>query len=170
VRVNRIPNIAQLEVNQLIFIPGATQELTIPAAAAGTAAAPAVRDDEFGWPLRGKVIGYFSQRDSRFNENGISIEAQPGQAVTASRSGKVVLADYLSGYAQTVIIDHQDGYASVYGQNGRLLVRQGETVTKGTPIAEVANQGSLTHLYFEIRKNAVADNPLFYLSRAEEVR
>ena len=76
-----------------------------------------------------------------------------------------IFADHLMGYAYTVIVDHLDGYFSVYSQNIKLLVKLGDFVFKGDELARVGSNGKAPFLYFEIRKNGKADNPLYYLPR-----
>ena len=156
VAANNIPNMAQVEVNQLLFIPGAEQVQTITIETQETA-------NDFIWPVEGKVTHYFHQSDGTRLNQGIDIQAKEGDDVKASRSGRVVFADYLSGYGDTVILDHLDGYFSVYGHNAKILVQLGEIVVKNHTIAHVGRSNNLAFLHFQIRKNAMEDNPLYYL-------
>ena len=155
-RVNRIPDAAAVEVGQLVLIPGAATEKPM------TPATPDFHATEFAWPVQGRTVEYFGVRKGAATNKGIGIAAQNGAKVTASRQGKVVFADYLSGYAYTVIIDHGDGFCSVYSRNLKLLVKNGDHVSKGDLIAEVGTKGIL---HFEIRRNTVAENPLYYLPK-----
>lgn len=155
-RVNNIPKVAKIEKNQLVFIPGAevTQEIVLDA------------DDnqnEFIWPIKGKVIKYFHERYEGRVSKGIDIKAREGDEVKAARRGRVVFADYLSGYGHTVILDHSDGYHSVYAKNAKLFVKLDELVLKNKVIALVGRSSRLAYLHFEIRKNSIEDNPLYYL-------
>ena len=89
-----------------------------------------------------------------------------GRPVYASRGGTVIAAVWSnSGYGNYVIIDHGDGYASLYGHCSSLAVSTGQTVSKGQHIANVGSTGNSTgpHLHFEIRKNGVKVNPANYL-------
>ena len=109
-------------------------------------------------------IKYFHQRQKNGGiHKGISIQAQAGDTVRAARTGRVVFADYLSGYGQTVILDHLDGLYSVYARNSKLLVKLDELVLKNSGVAEIGASDHLVYLHFEIRKNSVEDNPLYYL-------
>ncbi len=154
---NHIPNAAYVKKNQLVFIPGADEVKEI----------DPVRDDpnkeEFSWPVKGKILNFFGEQRGPYSNRGIGIQAQEGQMVQASREGRVVFADYLTGYAYTIILDHLDGYLSVYSQNAKLLVGLGDLVFKGGRIAQVGRNGNPTFMHFEIRKNGRADNPLYYL-------
>jgi len=155
---NNIPDAAIIEENQLIFIPGVEQVIALdhPQAADPD-------DGEFIWPVRGRILRYYGDRVGTQRSRGIRIATQSGQPVKAARRGKVVFADYLAGYDYTVILDHHDGYCSVYGKNSSLLVGVGETVNKGEQIAQASQDGDRSYVHFEIRKDTQADNPLYYL-------
>jgi len=155
---NNIPNGSALEVGQLLFIPGAKTAQDISEHAVDN------NKNAFIWPLKGKVIVYFDDPiGGSALSHGIDIQAQSGDTVQAVREGDVVLADYLSGYGQTVMIDHKDGFVSVYAHNARLLVKLGDHVFKGDSIAEVGQIGNRVIEHFEIRHGSQATNPLYYL-------
>ena len=160
IKSNRIPDGAHLEENQLLLIPKETH------AQSSTPAASGVIDtnkESFNWPLQGRILNYFGDRRGGVPNKGVHILGQEGQPVLASRQGKVIFADYLAGYAYTLIVDHADGFFSIYSQNEKLLVRLGDFVAKGQEIALLGRQGNLAFLHFEIRKGGKADNPLYYL-------
>jgi len=159
IAANNIPDVAHIEENQLVFVPGATDVKEI---------APETEDtnaNEFAWPVVGRVIRYFGQGPDAYLSKGINISVSSGATVRASRGGRVVFADYLSGYAYTVIVDHQDGYYSVYSKNAKLFVDEGQKIQQGSPLGEVGSDGGSTFVHFQIRRNAVADNPLYYLPK-----
>ena len=119
--------------------------------------------NNFIWPLKGKVVGYFHDTSAgRFNK-GIDIQAYEGQMVKATRTGRVVFADYLSGYGYTVIVGHTDDFYSVYARAARLLVGLNDPIRQGQEIAQVGSVDDLACLHFEIRKGSMEDNPLYYL-------
>ena len=156
---NNIPNGSALEVGQLLFIPGAHEVQDISKHTVDN------NKNGFIWPLKGKVVVYFDDPVGvGAVSHGIDIQAQQaGDTVQATREGDVVLADYISGYGQTVMIDHKDGFISVYACNARLLVKLGEHVYKGDAIAQVGQIGNRVVEHFEIRHGAQATNPLYYL-------
>ncbi len=156
VRSNNIPNVAQVEENQLIFIPGA-------AAVKEIIVETEDGQKDFVWPLKGRIINYFNEYSESSFSKGIDIRAAEGDTVQAARTGQVVFADYLSGYGYTVILDHQDGFHTVYARNAKLLVKLGDHVLKKTPIAQIGVTRNLAYLHFQVRKDSVEDNPLFYL-------
>lgn len=157
VRANNIPNIGHIEKNQLILIPGTDNKKEV------VLNKEAGKSGDFDWPLKGKVLTYFGSEGSFGSSNGIDIQASAGEKVLAARDGKVVFADNLNGYGYTVILDHADNFYSVYAQNAGLLVKIDDVVSKGTPIAQAGENKGLALLHFEIRKNALATNPLYYL-------
>jgi len=157
IETNSIPNVAQIEKNQLVFIPGADAIKEVPLEIDA-------RQNDFIWPLKGDILRYFHQRIGLQINKGIDIQSQEGTEVKATRTGQVVFADFLNGYGYTIIIDHADEYYSVYTQNAKLLTSLGDLVFKGTPIALVGrNPNDSGYLHFEIRKNLKEDNPLYYL-------
>lgn len=156
VKANDLLNAAHIKKDQLIFIPGADSVKPI-------LFGPGPKDEEFHWPIKGKVISYFGERKGLRINKGIDIQAKEGNPLCASRSGKVVFADYLNGYAYTLILDHSDGFYSVYAQNSKLMVKLDDVIAQGAPIAHVGKNGDPAYLHFEIRKRSKADNPLYYL-------
>jgi murein DD-endopeptidase MepM/ murein hydrolase activator NlpD len=155
---NNIPNGSALEVGQLLFIPGVQEAKDISEHPVDN------NKNAFIWPLKGKIVVYFDDPIGVSTvSHGIDIQGQPGDTVQAVREGDVVLADYISGYGQTVMIDHKDGFISVYARNARLLVKLGDHVYKGDAIAQVGQIGNRAVEHFEIRHGSQATNPLYYL-------
>lgn len=155
IKSNNIPNVAQVERDQLVFIPGAEYVKDIPVASDDVS-------NEFAWPVKGRVLAYFNQSREKRND-GIDIAVKEGTVVHAARMGRVVFADFLAGYGDMVVLDHQDGFYSIYAQNSELLVKLGELVLKNEEIARIGKKNNRCFLHFEIRKDDVADNPLYYL-------
>jgi len=160
VKANNIPNAAAIEVNQLIFIPGRVQVESVDVI---VAAAVDQNKDEFIWPVNGKIVSYFKDKIGAGVNQGIDIQPAGDVMVKAVREGKVVFADYLGGYGQTVMLDHGDGFVTVYAKNAKLLVKMGDHVSKGSALAAVGKKGSVAMTHFEIRRGAVPTNPLYYL-------
>ena len=110
---------------------------------------------KLSWPVAGKLIASFGQnRAGGVKWDGVLVSGTQGTAVRAVYHGRVVYADWLSGLGLLTIIDHGDGYLSLYGHNERLYKEVGERVTAGDTIATVGDSGgrSSPALYFEIRK------------------
>ena len=153
---NNIPDVAQLEENQLIFIPGTHTVLDI-------TLEEEEFDSDFMWPLQGDVISHFHSHHDGGDHKGLNIRAPHGSTVKAARSGQVVFADHLSGYGKTVVLRHTGGFHSVYSLNSDILVKVGNRVKKGSPLAYVGQANSEAYLHFQIRKNSLESNPLHYL-------
>ena len=120
------------------------------------------------WPVEGKPGNrYGSKRSGSLNWQGLSIPAREGTTVAAIHHGRVVFADWFRGSGLLLIIDHGDGYMSLYAHNQALLREVGEWVNTGAPITTVGNSGgqSQAALYFEIRENGKPTNPGSWLSR-----
>ncbi len=118
------------------------------------------------WPLRGRVLAGFGQRDGTSVNDGIDIMAPEGTPVKAADSGVVIYAgDGLKEFGQTVLIRHDNGLVTVYGHNSQILVQRGQKVRRGEEIAKSGMSGSAKSpkLHFEVRKNSTPVNPTKYL-------
>lgn len=115
------------------------------------------------WPVEGKLLKKFgaSRADGMLKWEGVLIGAPAGKAVRSVYHGRVVFADWLDGMGLLAIVDHGDGYMSLYGHNQALLKDVGEWVDPGEPLAQVGDSGGQekTGLYFEIRKDGKPVNP-----------
>ncbi|WP_136477758.1 peptidoglycan DD-metalloendopeptidase family protein [Pseudomonas sp. DG56-2] len=119
----------------------------------------------WAWPVQGAVIGRYSAADKL--SKGIRIAATQGQPVFASLGGKVAFATNIRGYGNLIILQHGPSHASVYGHNSKLLVKEGQTVSKGQKIAEAGDlDADRVQLYFEIRQNGKPLDPLSVLPAA----
>jgi len=96
---------------------------------------------------------------------GIDIPAPTGSSIVAANSGRIILAEYTTGYGNTVIIDHGGGIATLYGHCSRFCVRVGDKVKAGEVIAKVGSTGWSTgpHCHFEVRVNGATVNPQKYV-------
>jgi septal ring factor EnvC (AmiA/AmiB activator) len=116
------------------------------------------------WPARGKITARYgsSRQVGALTWRGVMIGAEEGGDVKAIYRGRVAFADWLRGFGLLIIIDHGDGYMSLYGHNQNLARGVGDWVERGDVIATVGNSGGedSAGLYFEIRHNGVPDNPL----------
>ena len=91
-----------------------------------------------------------------------------GEKVRAAQAGRVILVDEkLKGYGKTIIMEHASDFSTTYARNSEILVHVGQWVRRGDPIAVIgrAAQGESPQLYFEIRKQAKAEDPKNYLPR-----
>ncbi len=181
--VNGLDEAGQLEVGQELFIPGAMSVLEVPPypsplplvpVPAPKFLAPSARDLGFDWPVAGgQVISYFGARRRTHRHAGIDIAGDRGQDILAARSGVVTFSGRTrTGYGKLVIIDHGSGIESLYAHDQDVLVRIGDKVEKGQPIAKLGRSGNATtpHCHFEIRKDRVPVDPLLYVSRLAENR
>jgi len=158
VEINNISDVTSIEIGQQIFIPEAYK-----VSSADTGGAM----EDFVWPLKGRVIGKFQEvRDNMVNK-GINIQPNLDREVVASRGGQVVFYhDNFKGFGKTVILEHPDGFITVYSGLQEVFVKVGERVSRGAVIARMdsASQKTSNCLHFEIRKGHLPQNPIFYLS------
>jgi len=117
---------------------------------------------KLAWPVAGKLVASFGQtRAGGLKWDGVLLAGAQGTPVRAIYHGRVVYADWLSGLGLLTIIDHGDGYLSLYGHNERLFKEVGERVTAGDTIATLGDSGGRPSpgLYFEIRKGGHPIDP-----------
>ncbi|TRW18156.1 M23 family metallopeptidase [Glacieibacterium frigidum] len=123
-------------------------------------AGPAPR---FDWPMPGRVVSGFGPKPGgRFND-GVNLDAKPGEPVRAAADGVVAYAgDAVAGFGNLVLVKHADGWVSAYAHNSALLVTRGRKVTRGETIAKAGATGAVTspQLHFELRRGRTAVDPL----------
>ncbi len=131
--------------------------------------APSPLKGKLPWPTKGKVTSQYGSKRDGFDLvwKGIFIDAAEGSKVHAVEDGEVIFANWLRGYGLLCIIDHGDGILSLYGHNKIITRKLGEQVHADDIIAEIGNSGGLEQsgLYFEIRQQGKAINPLAWLKR-----
>lgn len=115
-------------------------------------------------PVRGDVTNRFgsSREDSGISWKGLFIKANEGAEVKSIATGRVVFADWLRGFGNLIILDHGDGYMSLYGNNQAVLKQVGDNVRAGDVIASVGNSGGnqTNGLYYELRSQSRPFDPL----------
>ena len=132
---NRLPSTSHLIVGQQLFIP-------LPA-----------ESSRFLWPVRGSLR-------TASGTQGIDVSAPAGSLVRASRSGRVaVAARRLSGWGKTVMLDHLDGYLTIYAGLDQILVVPGAAIRQGIPVGTAGSRP----LHFEIRYGTASRNTLALL-------
>lgn len=124
----------------------------------------------FGSPLSGRITSAMGMRKHpvggfRGKHTGIDLAAPKGSRISAAAAGTVTdtgEGEYIGKY---LILSHKDGYSTLYGHCSEVLVKKGERVKRGQLIAKVGDTGRVTgaHLHFEIRRNAIPQDPLAYL-------
>jgi murein DD-endopeptidase MepM/ murein hydrolase activator NlpD len=148
----------------------APASVTAPAAARKPHAVATTSQKIFSWPLHGQLTSGFGQRRDPFTGQnvfhyGIDIGVVSGTPVKASAAGKVIFGGWNGGYGNCVVIEHENGYITVYGHLSTINVTVEQKVGKGQVIALSGNTGLSTgaHLHFEIRRHLTALNPLRFL-------
>lgn len=120
-------------------------------------------DVAWAWPTNGKLLAPYNDSSNK----GLDLGGRAGDAVHAAGDGKVVYAGSgLRGYGQLVIVKHNNTFLSAYAHNQKILVKEGQQVTKGQKIAEMGNTDSdSVKLHFEIRRQGKPVDPMAYLPK-----
>ncbi|MBY0544950.1 MAG: peptidoglycan DD-metalloendopeptidase family protein [Gammaproteobacteria bacterium] len=115
------------------------------------------------WPTHGAIVLHYNTpiEGSDLNSNGVIIKAPEGQNVYAIYPGRVMFAGWLKGFGLLMIVDHGNGYMSLYGRNQSLFKKTGQAVNAGELLAQVGETGGYDQsgLYFEIRYDGEPVNP-----------
>jgi len=150
-----------IAIGEKIFVPGGKKP-QINERQLARADTPVSRSvvPRFAMPTVGELSSGFGYRWGR-QHSGIDLANDIGTKIRASRAGRVVYTGWYSGYGNTVVIEHDQGYTTLYGHLNEAIVREGQYVQGGQVIAYMGNTGNSTgsHLHFEVQKNGVAINP-----------
>jgi len=125
------------------------------------------------WPVNGRLMGPFGQRDDPFSgegefHKGVDISAPAGTPVHATADGVVTFSDWSSGYGRLVIVDHGGGIETYYAHLSRFFAYAGQGVRRGEVLGAVGSTGRVTapHLHYEVRIGGAPVNPYRYLANA----
>ena len=170
-RANGIDDADRIEVGQVLVVPEAKRAVPVrvvtPERARGDRPAPPEVPPgavPFLWPVEGgRLSSAFGPREASHHD-GIDISAPVGTPVRAARDGRVLYSDTLRGYGNLIILEHDGGYATVYAHNRENRADLGDVVRQGEQIASVGETGKTSgpNLHFEIRKDNVARNPIYF--------
>jgi len=123
---------------------------------------------KFSWPVRGKILSQYGAKNKGLFNDGINIGAAQGTAVKAAENGVVAYAgNEVKGMGNLIIVQHSDGWMTVYAHLDSMSVRRGNKVNVGQQIGKVGKTGKVDkpQLHFEIRKGTKAYNPVSYLKK-----
>ncbi len=161
-----------LQAKVSLLLKTATEVKKVAAASAPVGKGLKVVRGRIPWPVTGEILpdySFGSHKNKEFNavvdNTGIQIKAPMGTPIRAVAAGNVRYADWFKGYGKLVILDHGQGYYSLYAQANELNVTEGQKVAAGQVIGTVGDTGSLvgSSLYFEIRKDGVPQDPIRWL-------
>ena len=131
--------------------------------------APRSSSTGFIWPVDGDVISPFGNRRRRHRHAGVDLKAPRGTPIVAARDGWVVFSGVVRGHGRVVVLEHEDGYHTVYAHNSKNLVspeKDGDRLIKaGERIAILGSSGNATcaHVHFEIRSDGQPVDPMGFL-------
>ncbi|WP_109483055.1 peptidoglycan DD-metalloendopeptidase family protein [Paraburkholderia sp. C35] len=166
VSVGQVLRVAPLGAEQAALPPAPAQSgvpLPNAVAASATPPVPAPQTARFVWPASGPVTLNFDEGQSR----AIHIGGSAGETIKAASAGRVIYAgSQIKAYGLLVIVKHDKRFVSAYGNNARVLVKEGDAVKQGQPIAEMgAADDPHPYLIFELRDSAKAVDPQSYLPK-----
>jgi murein DD-endopeptidase MepM/ murein hydrolase activator NlpD len=143
--------------------PAAPSKTVIEEAEKDTAQAPgATGISKLRWPVRGRTLVGYGQADGGKANDGVDISVPNGTPVKSAENGVVIYAGTgLKDFGNTVLVRHDNGLVTVYGHNGNILVKRGQTVKRGQELAKSGMSGNtkVPKLHFEVRKNSSPVNP-----------
>ena len=125
-------------------------------------------NSKFSWPVRGKILSGYGPKNGGLVNDGINISAPLGTIVRAAENGVVAYAgNEVKGMGNLIIIQHSDGWMTVYAHLDSMDVRRGARVSVGQPIGKIGKTGKVDkpQLHFEIRKGTKSYNPTNYLKK-----
>jgi len=164
--LNHIPDSGKLPVDLKLVIPGGKKPYIPRVVHHYTGPIPenASRGTGvFGWPTSGRITCGFNCYP---DHHAIDIGNVSGTPIYASDSGYVAGTGWSDvGYGNTILIDHGNGFQTLYAHLHVILMAEGDSVSKGTLIGRMGGTGNATgpHLHFEIRQNGIRRNPIIYL-------
>ena len=177
---NGIDDPSRVEVGTPIFVPGARATIVVapyPAPPPTARLGPTIRPEpsaDFLWPIDGGAFMHpFGEPRRHHTHAGVDIRGARGQDILAARDGVVAFCGRTkTGYGTMVVLDHGDGVQTLYAHAQKVLVKSGEAVRRGQPIALVGRTGNATteHCHFEIRLENRAVDPMTYLLGTTEAR
>lgn len=145
-----------------------TEAKTAPTTKTTTPTVPARSSSKFTWPVRGSILSHYGAKSGGLYNDGINISAAAGTSVVAAENGVVAYAgNEVRGMGNLIIIQHADGWMTVYAHLNSMAVRRGARVSVGQKIGTVGKTGKVTtpQLHFEIRKGTKSYNPTNYLKK-----
>ncbi|MFN2363184.1 MAG: peptidoglycan DD-metalloendopeptidase family protein [Halarsenatibacteraceae bacterium] len=148
----------------------AGDELVIPVNRDSSGNSSRSSGSNLSWPVDGNITSDYGNRRHPVTgrndfHSGVDIAAPHGTKVQAAESGTVSFVGWMGGYGRVVIIDHGNGYETLYAHNSQLLVSDGQRVNRGSSIARIGTSGVATgpHVHFEIHSNGNHQNPMNFL-------
>jgi murein DD-endopeptidase MepM/ murein hydrolase activator NlpD len=123
---------------------------------------------KFRWPVKGKIIAGFGFKSDKTHNDGINISVPQGTDVLAAESGVVAYAgNELKGYGNLILIRHEGGWVTAYAHSDELLVKRGDKVRRGQPIAKAGSTGAVDQpqVHFELRQDSKPVDPLPHMEK-----
>ena len=178
--INNIRDHSEIKVGDRLFIPGAVKKLWVATSTKPSGSskkstkskpeppAPVIKKNVgmFVWPYIGSIMKRFGIHGG-LKHDGIDIKGKPGADIRASRAGKVIFSAVLEGYGNTVIVQHDSHFVTVYANLGKNIVARNQQVKQSQVLGRLLHSPrEKCYLHFQVRRDRKARNPLFYLPEA----
>ncbi|MDA5193326.1 M23 family metallopeptidase [Govanella unica] len=183
-QVNGLKSPYQVNLGQRLVLPGAQPQapvvqavtalppqrtvvvadpaVALPTPATTAAIMPALPTSGFDWPARGRILSSYGPKPHGLHNDGINIERPAGSLFKAADAGVVVYAGSdIKAYGNLILLRHGDGWITAYAHAEELLVKRGDTITRGQPLGRIGATGNVTtpQLHFEIRQGRRTIDP-----------
>lgn len=166
IEVNKLADASDIQIGDLLFIPDGIKPTAVvssykPPTPTYTPTTPIDSGSKLLWP----VVSHRITQYYHWGHSGLDIGDKTGNPIYAAEAGRVERAGWARGYGYHVVVNHGNGIKTVYGHASKLLIKTGDSVSRGQTIALVGSTGWSTgpHLHFEVRVNEVRQNPLNYI-------
>lgn len=170
--LNRMQQPYEVRAGDRIALPAMARAAPTPPPEPAPTPAPAAEplpagEGRFAWPLRGDVVARFGEQPGGARLDGVEIAGREGAEVTAAADGEVVYAGAdLPAYGTLILVRHADNYVTAYAYTRRALVREGQRVRAGQPLAELGPRADgRARLMFQVRRGSAPVDPLPLMSR-----
>ena len=148
------------------YTPPKADDVTAEADQDDSAAPNATGISKLRWPVRGRTVTGYGQRDAGVRNDGIDISVPEGTPIKSAENGVVIYAGSgLKEFGNTVLVRHANGLVTVYGHADQIKVKRGDTIKRGQELATTGMSGNAKApmLHFEVRKNSAPVDPAAYL-------
>ena len=165
VQSTRVPTVINSRERQVASLGG---DVSTTGAINRTPERPRLASDKLRWPVHGKILTGFGQRNDGTHNDGINLSVPQGTAVHVAESGTVAYAgSELKGYGNLILVRHDNGWVTAYAHNEQLMVKRGDKVQRGQVIAKAGRTGSVDQpqLHFELRQGSKPVDPVPFLER-----
>lgn len=159
---NDMDDVVHISTGTWMFIPDAKKVMYVQGNTYGSP--QEYGNFKFAWPVKGEIVKSFGKHQNDFNY-GIDLKTRDNENILAAQKGIVVVSNIIRGYGNTIIIEHDNDFCSLYSRNLKSFVKEGQTVEKNTIIAKMDAVKNIDKavFHYELFYKGKPVNPLYYL-------